>query len=128
MEEAAVVGHGREGEEEEVGSGQPSGGDSTSHNKEDQNTMRGEEEEEEENSTQLRAVRSWMMESNMASCVSFPGDQLCSSVFCKEHKTAASNKMEVRSSQRTARGGVNEYISTCCYLMLSCTPSSRDTR
>lgn len=106
MEDAAVVGHGRKGEEEEVGSGQPSGGDSTSNNKEDQNTMRGEEEEEEEeNSTQLRAVRSWMMESNMASCVSFPGDQLCSSVFCKEHKTAASNKMEMRSSQRTGRGG-----------------------
>lgn len=105
MEDAAVVGHGRKGEEEEVGSGQPSGGDSTSNNKEDQNTMRGEEEEEEENSTQLRAVRSWMMESNMASCVSFPGDQLCSSVFCKEHKTAASNKMEMRSSQWTGRGG-----------------------
>lgn len=107
MEDAAVVGHGRKGEEEEAGSGQPSGGDSTSNNKEDQNTMRGEEEEEEEeeNSTQLRAVRSWMMESNMASCVSFPGDQLCSSVFCKEHKTAASNKMEMRSSQRTGRGG-----------------------
>lgn len=106
MEDTAVVGHGRKGEEEEVGSRQPSGGDSTSHNKEDQNTMRGEEEEEEEeNSTQLRAVRSRMMESNMASCVSFPGDQLCSSVFCKEHKTATSNKMEMRSSQQTGRGG-----------------------